>query len=115
MGLLPRSVKIPEVPYDRSAEPLYTGGFADVWKVKYNDYHVAVKVLRVFGNNNFKKIIKVGSCSLSETVICKLIFIVAELLQRGCGLEVSATSERATTLRSGGARPQSRDGLGVDG
>ena len=66
LGLLPRSVRI-QVPYDRSNDPLYTGGYADVWKGQYQDSHVAVKVLRVCANNNFEKITRVGTCSLSET------------------------------------------------
>ena len=67
LGLLPRSIKI-QVSYDRSDEPEYSGGYADIWKGKYQDYHVAVKVLRVCASNNFEKITKVGTCSLSETM-----------------------------------------------
>ncbi|KAF9784386.1 kinase-like domain-containing protein [Thelephora terrestris] len=54
-GLLPRSVKI-QLHYDRSDDPLYQGGYADVWKGQYQDCHVAVKVLRVCASNNFEKI-----------------------------------------------------------
>ena len=86
LGLLPRSVRI-QVPYDRSNDPLYTGGYADVWKGQYQDSHVAVKVLRVCANNNFEKITRVGTRSLSET-ICSLS------LQRFCREAVAWKSLR---------------------
>ena len=78
LGLLPKSVKI-QVTYDRSKDPLYAGGYADVWKGQCQDYDVAVKVLRVCENNDFEKITKVGSHSL-----LKAVYLQANLcLRRG--------------------------------
>ncbi|KAF9645531.1 kinase-like protein, partial [Thelephora ganbajun] len=55
-ALLPRSLQIP-VCYNRSDNPLYHGGFADVWKGEYQGRHVAVKALRVYSTSDFDRII----------------------------------------------------------
>ena len=52
-------MKIP-VWYDRTGRALYRGGFADVWKGKYRDRDVAIKVLRTYSTSDFQKIICVG-------------------------------------------------------
>jgi hypothetical protein len=39
---------------------MYRGGFGDVFKDQYQGREVAVKVLRVYGTSDFKKIRKVG-------------------------------------------------------
>ena len=57
-GLFPKSLQIP-LCYERSDAPLYRGGYADVWKGKYQDFHVAVKVLRIYSTSDFDKIMKV--------------------------------------------------------
>ena len=36
------------------------GGYADVWKGKYQDHNVAVKVLRVHSMSDFEKVKRVG-------------------------------------------------------
>jgi hypothetical protein len=41
--------------------PQYSGGFADVWKGRYNDREVAAKVLRVYLRDDFRQIRRVGS------------------------------------------------------
>ena len=58
-ALLPRSLKIP-ICYNRSATPLYRGGFADVWKGEYQGRYVAVKVLRVYSTSDIGKIVRVS-------------------------------------------------------
>lgn len=64
-ALLPRSLQIP-VCYNRSENPLYRGGFADVWKGEHQGRKVAVKVLRVYSTSDFFKItsVSVGSPSV---------------------------------------------------
>ena len=47
--------------YDRNGHPLYKGGFADVWKGEHRGRDVAVKVLRIYSNSDFQKILDVGS------------------------------------------------------
>ena len=58
-ALLPKSLQIP-LCYDRSKNPLYRGGYADVWMGEYQGHEVAVKVLRVYSASNLDKIISVG-------------------------------------------------------
>ena len=57
-ALLPRSLKLP-LCYDRSENPLYRGGYADVWKGEHGGRRVAVKVLRVYSTSDFDKITSV--------------------------------------------------------
>ena len=52
-------MKIP-VWYDQISRALYRGGFADVWKGRYRDQDVAVKVLRTYSNSDLGKIIGVS-------------------------------------------------------
>lgn len=40
--------------------PRYSGGFADVWKGRYRDQEVAVKVLRVGLTSDLDQIRRVG-------------------------------------------------------
>jgi len=68
--LLPKSVQI-QVDYNRLDTPLYQGGFADIWRGRYQDYHVAVKVLRVYANDNFEKL---ASRFCKEVVTWKTLF-----------------------------------------
>ena len=46
-ALLPRSLLIP-LCYDPTSDALCHGGFADVWKGKYQGRDIAAKVLRVY-------------------------------------------------------------------
>ena len=113
-GLVPRSIEIPPC-YNRSDEPLYQGGYADVWKGKHNGCDVAVKGLRVFAGSDSGKIMRVGSIVCQRTFICQLMFIMVEVLQGGCDLEVSSPPKRATAIRSDNGQSQFCDGLRVDG
>ena len=58
-SLLPGSLQI-EVWYDPATFPHARGGFADVWKGKYGDLEVAVKVLRTDSNRDIRKIVRVS-------------------------------------------------------
>ena len=49
-ALLPESMAIP-LSCDRAKDPLYYGGFADVWKGTSRDLEVAVKVLKSYQYN----------------------------------------------------------------
>jgi hypothetical protein len=58
-SLVPRSPQI-EVSYDLSDVAYGHGGFADVWKGKYGDREVAVKVLRMYANSNLQEVTRVS-------------------------------------------------------
>ena len=58
--LLPNSLTIP-VAYDRTEDPLYYGGFADVWKGTSHDREVAVKVLRLYQCGDREQMKRVGA------------------------------------------------------
>jgi len=49
-ALLPRALTI-QLDSDLTGDALYGGGFADVWKGRYRDQDVAVKILRVYQTN----------------------------------------------------------------
>ena len=58
-ALLPNSLII-QVPHDRTKDPLYHGGFADVWKSTSRGLEVAVKVLKLYQCNDQGQIRRVG-------------------------------------------------------
>jgi len=58
-SLLPESLRI-KVWYDPATVPHSRGGFADVWKGRYRDLDVAVKVLRVDVRSDLEKIVHVS-------------------------------------------------------
>ena len=58
-ALLPKSLVI-EVPHDRTKDPLYHGGFADVWKSTSHGLEVAVKVLKLYQCSDQEQIKRVG-------------------------------------------------------
>ena len=69
-ALLPTTLQIP-LCFNQSDNPLYRGGYADVWKGEHQDRKVAVKVLRVYSISDFDKIISVGrhvhqKCALAD-------------------------------------------------
>ena len=57
--LIPRSIQIP-LRYNRTEDPRYEGGFAQVWKGEHEGNEVAVKVLKVFVKSDLAKIKRVG-------------------------------------------------------
>ena len=66
-ALLPTSLQIP-ICYNRLGNPLYRGGFADVWKGEYQSRHVAVKVLRVYSTSEIFKITSVSFQGLAKII-----------------------------------------------
>lgn len=76
-GLLPEALKV-SVCYDHTVYPIYSGGYADVWKGEYCGQDVAVKVIRTYSKGNVQKMISVSSwlCSSSahhttDDVLCR--------------------------------------------
>lgn len=58
-ALLPGALEV-SVPYEKTGSSACRGGFADVWKAKYRDGYVAVKVIRTYTNRELRKVINVG-------------------------------------------------------
>ena len=63
-GLLPASHIIPESFVQTTEHPVASGGFGDVWEGIYNGERVAIKALRVYKNDNVKKVAKASRSSL---------------------------------------------------
>ena len=113
--LLPKSLRIP-LCYNRQGFPLYTGGFADVWKGEHRGQAVAVKVIRTPSSmdlQNLQMTIGVG-CAIFPYVNA-LTEPCIEVLQGGCHVEIASTSECAVIDRSDNDRDPLRDGIRVDG
>ena len=58
-NMLPVSLQIP-LCYDRQGYPVRRGGYADVWRGKYCDQDVAVKVIRTYSLPDLRNIVQVG-------------------------------------------------------
>ena len=58
-ALLPTVLKIP-VPFERTGDALFRGGFADVWKGKHCGRDVAVKVIRIYSNSDLERVVGVS-------------------------------------------------------
>ena len=113
-ALLPRSLRIP-VCYDRSDDPLYTGGFADVWMGEYQGTKVAVKVLRVSESSDFDKITSVGRCPRHSDSVGGVNSDCIEILQGGHDVEKSPPSKRAPIVGSDDEQQALCNDIGVDG
>ena len=88
-ALLPKSLRV-SLCYNRSDNPLYRGGYADVWKGEHQGRHVAVKVLRVYSTSDFDKITSVRFSVCSKACVDWLIVpILVEVLQGGRDMESS--------------------------
>ena len=55
------------VEANRSGGSLYRGGYADVWKGERRGQEVAVKVLRVYSNDELREVTRVGSSFRAAT------------------------------------------------
>lgn len=58
-GILPSSCTLSEGLKCESTEALMSGGFADIWRGSYLEKVVALKVLRIHGGSNLRKVKKV--------------------------------------------------------
>jgi hypothetical protein len=111
-ALLPRSLEIPAC-YDRSGEaPLYSGGYADVWKGEHQGLKVAVKVLKVYMTSDFDKITSVGhhlklSNDENRGADCDCV----EVLSGSRDMEKFKPPKRAPTVGSDNERQTLRDGI----
>ena len=98
--LLPKSLRIP-LCYDRQGFPLYTGGFADVWKGEYCGRDVAGKVIRTPSSTNLQNLQKIIGVGYNIFLLVNtLIKSRTEVLQGGRNVEIASASECATTDRS---------------
>jgi len=79
---------------------LYRGGFADVWKGKYRDRDVAMKVLRTYSTSDLQKIIGVGYRLRYLSRVNVLTVCHVEILQRSYDMENAPASERTAADRS---------------
>ena len=61
--LLPGALKV-QIRYGRPSNPLYRGGYADVWKGRYRGQDMAVKVIRTYATDDLREITHVR-CSIS--------------------------------------------------
>ena len=107
-------MKIP-VWYDRMDRALYRGGFADVWKGKYRDRDVAIKVLRTYSTSDLQKIIGVGYRLRSPSACRCTNNTHAEVLQGSYDMENPAPPERVAADRSDDVRNSLCNGIGLDG
>jgi hypothetical protein len=59
-SMLPNSCRIKEDIQHITSDPLFMGGFADVYRGQLGTRNVALKVLRVYGNRNGDEVLRVG-------------------------------------------------------
>ena len=83
-----------------------------MWKGKYRDGDVAVKVIRTYSNDELRKIINVG-CSISVYYELMTTFYT-EVLQRGCDVEIPSTYQRLAATRCINVRGSVRNDFRVD-
>ena len=114
-ALLPRSLQIP-LRHNRSDDPLYSGGFSDVWKGEHEGTAVAVKVLRVAGFSNIDKIGSVGYRPRPfGSVNGGAHYDCLEILQGSNHMEKSPPSKCAPIVRSDHEHKALRHDIRVDG
>ena len=86
-----------------------------MWKGQYHDQEVAAKVLRLHPKDNLKQIKRVR-CRWCHRLAMRINdwLYIAEVLQRGRGMEDPPSSERAAAVRRNDRREPARDDIGVD-
>ena len=101
--------------YDQMGRALYRGGFADVWKGKYRDRDVAIKVLRTYSDSDLRKIVGVGYrlCFLPTFVILTVLRV--EILQGGGDVENPPAPKRAAVDGGDNVRDPLCNGIKMDG
>ena len=103
------------VDYDQTTSAMYRGGYADVWKGKYCDQEVAVKVLRTYSSEELRKVIKVSYWLHPVSIYHALMISRAEVLQGSCDMEIPSTPKRPTVDGCINVRGSVRDDIRVDG
>ena len=111
-ALVPKAFKV-LVYYDGTSDPLFRGGFADVWKGEFFGRAVAVKVIRTDSKSGLKKFIEV-SWWLSPSLFIISRRCSVEVLQGGCVVEIPPASECLTPDRGVDFGDPIRDGIEVD-
>ena len=71
-ALLPKPLAV-EVFYDRTQDPVYHGGFGDVWKGISGGLEVAVKVIRSYQSSDQGEVRKVGGWWPSLPLVCRQV------------------------------------------
>ena len=109
-ALLPKALQIP-ICYDRLSNPLFRGGFADVWKGEHLGRSVAVKVLRVYATSDIETIARVSSQNFPKMARWSTDAVpLLEVLQGGRVMERSSPSKCAPFFGCyNGERPTCND------
>ena len=113
-ALLPTVLKIP-IPFERTGDALFRGGFADVWKGEHCGRDIAVKVVRIYSNSDLQRVAGVSFWLHSVHAYSCTDSARAEVLQGGCCMENPPASECPTTDRSDDVRDSVRNGIRLDG
>jgi len=104
-GSLPVSHIIPEKLIQTSEVAVASGGYGDVWEGIYNDKPVAIKALRIYKDDDVRKVAKVTRPALPISAQENLVEHIKGLLQGGRDLEEDLTSQyRSIHWRLRGAR-----------
>ena len=76
-ALLPTTLKTP-ISFEPTGNVVYSGGYADVWKGEHCGRDVAVKVIRIYSNNELQRVIGVSrwlrfvpTCLCIDTTLCR--------------------------------------------
>lgn len=69
-GLLPASHIIPESFVQTTEHPVAHGAFGDVWEGIYNGERVAIKALRVYKDDDVKRVAKASRVGLAISAGC---------------------------------------------
>ena len=85
-----------------------------MWKCRYGDREVAVKVLKVSRTRDLEKIRKAG-CPRIVVFINELTMSCTDVLQGGCDMEDPSPSKCVATAGCDDDRESVHDGIRVDG
>ena len=91
--LLPFSHILPEKLIQTSENPVASGGFCDVWEGIYHDKWVAIKALRIYKEDDVRKVTKVTYPALPISLRRLWLTVAEGYLQGGCDLEADLTSK----------------------
>ena len=112
--LLPKSLHF-EIPEDSAGVVVYRGGFADVLRREHRGQEVAVKALRVYGDNRLQETTNVSRLWTSNPFYALgNEHDLVEVLQGGYYLEISSASECVTAAGGGNDQESIRYGIRVD-
>ena len=115
MELVPVSYAIPKERISVIGKhPVASGGFGDVWKGTYDERSVAIKALRIYKNDDMRKVRRVGHSGMAIHEFCRLSAFSLGLLQGDYRVETAVTPQhRAIPWSYRRPRP-TLYGVGVD-